>query len=978
MDAVLSGAGWDDQKMKPDDGACQRKRGASVRGVVIHADDEQEVRRQKMARIILDSMYQFLGLLDVDGTVLEINQAALDGAGLGLCDVVGKPFWEARWWAVSDDVRERVRAMIGEARCGQFVRCDFEVFGDLRGSRTIAIDFSLTPILDDDGKVAFLLPEGRNISEKIAQSAELSRKNGELQAALERLKELDGYKTRFFANVSHELRTPLTLILGPVDQMLKEGGDLSDRERFRLAAIQRNARSLLQQVNNLLDLARIDSDRMPMAYVHANVSAMLREVAAGFEAAAQDRGVTLTVLGDRELYADLDRAKFVRVLSNLVSNAFKFSPGGGQIVCTAESVARGRILITVQDNGPGIPAAMKKHIFDRFAQGGDGTVSTGSGLGLSIVTEFVELHRGAVAVLDAPGGGAMFQVEIPARAPKGTFVRKSIGKEVPASMDPSAPLERELPLPKRVAVEGSRPAVLVAEDNADLRLFLYDVLSDEYNVTLLEDGKSAFQSAVSDPPDLIITDLMMPSWDGERFIKALRAQASFPNVPILVLSARSDDELRENLLENFVQDFLVKPFSAQELRARARNLVAIKRTVNVLQRELNSQASDILDLAANLVDSRNSLQRSLTALRVLDRRWLGLYENTAVGIALADRDGRVLSANPALQRMLGYEEDSMIGVSLIEVTEPAERAKTQSNVDGLFKGDFPSYKSEKRYERTDGSFLWANVCVSRIPAVEEDGPMLAVLVEDTTLRMQAERSLATTRSELARVGRYTAMGELVASIAHEINQPLSAVITNSEAALRWISPESFNRDEVVAALQRVNRDASMASSVISRIRSFLRANEIHREPVDVSLMLDELLQMLRMTLADAGVRVTVVPAQSTLFVMADQVQLQQVLLNLIVNAIDAMCEQSEGDRSVSIAAAPLSSGGVRFTVQDSGPGVEQGSEGKLFEAFFSTKQKGLGMGLAISRGIVENHGGRLWLEQGNGSGGCFSFTIPDQ
>ena len=949
----------------------------SVRGVVIEVDDAEDVRRQKMARIILDSMYQFLGLLDVDGTVLEINQAALDGAGLSLADVVGKPFWQARWWAVSEEVRERVRAMIGEAGTGRFTRCDFEVFGDEHGCRTIAIDFSLTPILDDDGRVAFLLPEGRNISEKIAQSAELSRKNGELQAALERLRELDGYKTRFFANVSHELRTPLALILGPVDQLLKEGGGLSERELFRLGAIQHNARALLQQVNNLLDLARIDAERMPMAYVQANVVALLRETVAGFEAAAEDRNITLLLRGEQELYADVDRAKFVRVLSNLVSNAFKFAPSGGRIVCAAERLPRGRILISVQDNGPGVSEDLKRQIFDRFTQGSEGIGAGGSGLGLSIVKEFVELHRGSVVVLDAPGGGALFQVEIPVRAPEGAFVRSAGAADAAVSRELLAPSLPELTLPVETRFDPGKPRVLVAEDNPDLRLFLYDVLSDEYNVILREDGESAYLAAVADPPDLIITDLMMPRWDGERFVKALGELADFPHVPVLVLSARADDSLRENLLEHLVQDFLTKPFSAQELRARARNLVTMKRSVDILQKELNSQASDMLELTAGLVASRKSLQDSLTALQVLDRRWLGLYENTAVGIALADREGRILSANPALQRMLGYGAEALVGISLIDITEPAQRARTRRNVDGLFDGAFQSYNVQKRYERKDGGYLWANVCASRIPAMAEDGPMLAVIVEDISLRMAAERSLAATRSELARVSRYTAMGELVASISHDINQPLAAVITNSEAAMRWLAHDAPELDEVAAALQRVNRDASLASSVIARIRSFLRAGEIQRERVDVKRILPELLQMLHTLISEASVQVSVEYAEPQAFVMGDPVQVQQVILNLVVNAVDAMRDMPEGERLLRIRFARCPAGGGRFSVQDSGPGVAAGSEERLCEAFYSTKPQGLGMGLAISRGIVENHGGRLWLEHGQGPGACFSFTIPD-
>lgn len=947
----------------------------SVKGVLLTPQDGPEVRRQKLARIILDSMYQFLGLLDVDGTVLEINGAALEGAGIRLEEVAGKPFWEARWWAVSDETRNRVKGMVGRARNGEFVRCDIEIYGEMQGHKTIFVDFSLTPIRNDDGQVAFLLPEGRNITEKIAMEAELTRKNSELQLALEKLREIDGFKTKFFANVSHELRTPLTLILGPLDQLLREAKQFSARDLFRLTTIKRNAQSLLQQVNDLLDLARIDASQMPLAYVCADVGTLLGEIASGFDAVADERSVTLHVECAGELYADVDRSKFVRIVTNLLSNAFKFTPIGGRIFCSISRLANQRFLVSIQDNGPGVPAEMRELIFARFSQGNEGLAAAGSGIGLNIVKEFVELHLGTVVVLDAPGGGALFQVELPIRAPNGAFVREQ-GPNEAGRIQP----DNDLLLPVKGPL-GSRRAgnsrILIVEDNPDLRTFLHDVLIDDYDITLEADGEAGLKSALKNPPDLVITDLMMPQFSGERFIRELRSNAEFPDVPVLVLSAMIDDALRADLLGELVQDYLTKPFSPQELRARVHNLVIVRRTVDILQKELNSQASDVCELTASLVASRKSLQESLVALQISERRWLGLYENTAVGIALADRDGRILVGNPALQRMLGYDESEIIGVSLIEITDEPQRAVTLLNLNRLFDGTMKNYHVQKRCERKNGEFLWANVSVSLIPAVDREGARLAVIVEDITSRKQTESALAATQTELARVSRYTTMGELVASIAHEVNQPLTAIVANSHAALRWLMRDEPDYQEVIDALKRVNRDAGLAGDVISRIRKFLRTGKIKPEPVVMRRLIDDLLLMLHTLLVESCIAVDVDVSAELPVLVADYVQLQQVILNLVVNAIDAMRALPDSERSLTITVEADGAQGVVVSVSDTGPGVPPEIQWQIFDAFFSTKSEGFGLGLAISRSIVENHGGKLWLDTTRSVGACFAFRIPN-
>ncbi|NTV10737.1 MAG: response regulator, partial [Zoogloea sp.] len=873
-------------------------------------------------------------------------------------DVVGRPFWEARWWALSEATRERVRNMVCQARQGEFVRCDIEIYGEAQGHKTIVVDFSLTPIRDDAGQVAFLLPEGRNISEKIAIEAELTRKNSELQATLEKLREIDGFKTRFFANVSHELRTPLALILGPANQLLKDSGQLDARSRFRLETIKRNAQSLLRQVNDLLDLARIDAEKMPMAYVSTDVVAVVREVAAGFATAAEERGIALTVEGAVSLHADIDRAKFVRILANLLSNAFKFTPDGGRIRCLLQPLGEPRFLLSVQDNGPGVPQQIKAHIFERFAQGGDGLSAVGSGLGLNIVREFVELHHGTVAVLDAPGHGAMFQVELPRHAPDGAFVRPADAGEVAPPIDvgdllraPSLPA-----LPQRNGL----PRILVVEDNPDLRQFLHDVLADDYQVTLAENGAIALGAVGAGEHDLVITDLMMPELDGEHFIRELRTLPGVAKLPVLVLSARSDDALRESLLDELAQDYLIKPFSPQELRARVRNLVTVKRTVDILQKELNSQASDISMLTEGLVASRKSLQEGLLALQISERRWLGFYENTAVGLALADTEGHVLRANPALQRMLGLSAEEIVGQPVLDI--------------GRGAGSFVSCQKHRRYERKDGGHLLANVCASLVPAVDREGPRIAVVVQDVTSQKEAEDALAVTQADLARVSRLTMMGELVASIAHEVNQPLTAIVANTRAALRWLGRDEPDYQEVEAALLRANRDAMHAGDVIARTRSFLQKGGLTRKPVDIGAILDALLQMLQRALAAAGVTVRTELSPGLPALIADPVQLQQVLLNLVVNATDAMRNQP-GRREITIVVRE-DAGSVCFSVADTGPGIAPETASQIFDTFFSTKADGLGMGLAISRTIVERHGGRLWLDA-NGADGCrFAFRIP--
>lgn len=337
-----------------------------------------------------------------------------------------------------------------------------------------------------------------------------------------------------------------------------------------------------------------------------------------------------------------------------------------------------------------------------------------------------------------------------------------------------------------------------------------------------------------------------------------------------------------------------------------------------------------------------------------------------------------MKANPALQKMLGYGPNEIRGLSLIDITAEAERATTRRNVHNLVAGRLESYQAQKRYERKGGGFLWANVSASRIPVVGDEGPRVAVIVEDVTAQKAAEDALSKTRSDLARVSRVTMMGELVASIAHEVNQPLSAIVTNSHAALRWLERDTPDYQEVVAALKLVHRDAVHAGKVIARIRDLLKKGGLKREPIDVRAMLDSLIAMLQRTLAETATTIDVRIADALPPLVGDQVQLQQVLLNLLVNAIDAMRGQKGRARHIVVTVNAGHGREIEFSVRDSGPGVPEAKIPRIFDAFFSTKGDGLGMGLAISKSIVANHGGELRLESSGAEGACFTFNIPEE
>ena len=459
-----------------------------------------------------------------------------------------------------------------------------------------------------------------------------------------RVKELDQLKAQFFTNVSHELRTPLALVLGPIQRLLETGG-LTEGQRHDLEVVERNAHTLLKRVNDLLDVSKLEAGKMGLHFAQVDLARVVRLTAAHFEVFAQEHQISFSVETPVSVPAQADPEKLQRVFLNLLSNAFKFVSRGGRVLCELRE-ERGRAIVAVQDNGPGVRPELREAIFQRFRQGDPESARYfgGTGLGLSIAKEFVELHGGTITVSDAPGGGAVFTVALPLTAPSGVQVStrgpEPDGGKAIAGQAVEELRQRHLAnidanrgrteVPRREWEEPSPPArtagamqetgqalVLVIEDNAEMNRFITGTLAGEYRTATAADGQEGLEKALALHPDLILSDVMMPRMGGEQLVREVRAHSELDGIPVVLLTAKADDELRVRLLREGAQDYLLKPFSAAELRARVGNLVAMKRAREVLQKELASQSHDVAALARDLTVRQRQLQTALNEKEVL-------------------------------------------------------------------------------------------------------------------------------------------------------------------------------------------------------------------------------------------------------------------------------------------------------------------------------------------------------------------------
>ena len=374
-------------------------------------------------------------------------------------------------------------------------------------------------------------------------------------------------------------------------------------------------------------------------------------------------------------------------------------------------------------------------------------------------------------------------------------------------------------------------------------------------------------------------------------------------------------------------------------------------------------------------------KRAEEALRASEERWSKLAENSSAGIALIAPDGRFIAANLALQKMLGYTEGELQGRTLSDITHEEDRAATEARIQEGHEGQRRVYRVEKRYLRKDGAIMWADVSLVFVPASGSNSAFFSAVIIDRTDRKRAEEALQKAQVELAHATRVMTMGEITSSIAHEINQPLGAIVNYGNACLRLLKSGRANLTEMAAALSAIVNDAERASAIIARIRALSKKAPPEMALLQVGDLVADILPLVRHQLTGRRIALKTALPGDLSPILGDRIQLQQVLLNLVVNGIEAMSKVPEDRRQLVIEAQSHVSEDKSFvliTVTDSGIGLKAEDLPRLFETFYTTKADGMGMGLAISRSIVEAHGGRLWATPNADLGATFQLMLPVQ
>ncbi len=723
-------------------------------------------------------------------------------------------------------------------------------------------------------------------------------KRREIEAAHDDLKETDRIKSRFTANMHHELRTPLTLTLAPLEAILAgEFGPVPDALSGYLKTMHGNALRLLKLINNLLDLAKVEGQQFNLRRQRVDLATIVGGIVDGARPLADRKGIALSATVEGSLPSvHVDSDAIENVVVNLVGNALKFTEAGGRIETRLLANGDG-VRLTVSDSGAGLPSDQLERVFDRFAQVDSSATRKheGTGIGLSLVKELVELHGGRVwAESDGLGRGTRMHVDLPpgeadaiafSEAEDDTSRR---GAAASTSLDAMA-AEIELPgegsdrhrlvdLEHNVArweaagearaaeppgACAGAPEIVIADDNTEMRQFLGTLLGTHYRVRLARNGREALEAVRERMPDLVVTDVMMPEMSGTELCQALKNDPDTRGIPVMLVSSKADREMQIEGLELGADDYVTKPFHPRELRARVAGLLKM----HALQDELSVR--------------NERLETTLVELRAAEVQLVQTERLAAVGELAAG---------------VAHEMNNPVNFSL-----------------------------------------------------------------------NAARALKTAAEEMVQLARPLAQLD-----EREPDQLIEQV---GKLRLRLNDIDFEELLEEVAQLSRIVADGlERTGRLVGDLRDFTRSERAGAAPVDLAKGLQSALRLFAPSLKDHKIAVSIRADEHLPPVLADGRSLNQVFVNLIDNAIDALAHNG-GKIEVD---AHLDGDRVIVEIRDDGPGIPSSGADRLFDPFVTTKGagRGSGLGLPICRRIVHAHGGEISLVPRKERGTIARVSLP--
>jgi PAS domain S-box-containing protein len=530
----------------------------------VDTPQDDPVARQLMAQVALAKSSSFLALLDHEGNVLDVNPAALIAGGVDRVEVIGLPLWTTPWWAGADSETVQLLARaIAEASEGRFARFDIDLRIEAGGRELGTLDLLLRPLRMRDGQVAFIVAEGRAVTDRKRVEQRLAQQNAELSVLTERLARVHDYRERLLGELSHDLRAPLHVIATRAEQLLRD--ETRDERRAGITSVRVAALGALEQINDMLEQVKADHGEARLSLVDSDLVRAVRAVSSSFEPLAHDREIALVLQAPEQLAMRFDVERVSRIVSNLLANAIRHTPVGGTVRCTLRS-GDAAAQLEVADSGPGVPVEHRDEVFGRFRSGlaGDGRSSgVGAGLGLAIVREFVELHGGEVSLSDAPEGGALFTVTMPLTPPDGPQVAATLSQQAAAAQRTEyvrSHLEAEL------AAERARPrvpTVVIVERVPGRAESIVAGLGDGTVTCVAEDALEALRLAIELRPSAVVVGTATGDISPPSLLRRLAADERLTDVRrIALVGEREEDPSPEELITAGSQ--IVMPASAAE------------------------------------------------------------------------------------------------------------------------------------------------------------------------------------------------------------------------------------------------------------------------------------------------------------------------------------------------------------------------------------------------------------------------------